>query len=648
MNKRVLTFLLFLLTITNSYGSSLLDRIITVEIKNTPIKTILGHIENRAEVKFSYNPSVIDIEKRVSLSIKEKTVAYGLSLIFNHTVRFKAVANHIVLLKNENETELKERKKSHNTVTFKGQVIDASTGKPLPHASIYDVEAKLASSSNSNGFYELTISNPERNRSLYFSKKGYHKKIIVLDATSKNEIIKNIRLERKENVEKIAPLSIEPIYRPIEERAISGGLVSQETYRHTENLKEIKETRIAQISFVPAISFGSNLSTNGLITNNLSLNILAGYSNGTAGVEIGGILNMVNGNAKWVQLAGMSNLVGGSYEGIQVGGILNSVRGSLKGVQVGGIANMVGGDFIGVQIGGITNLTHKDFAGVQVSGISSISRGDVYGIQVSGIFSGAKCGFTGIQLSGIGSMSDSLTNGLQLSGIYNTSLGRFNGVQIAGISNHSVKGNSFLQLAGIGNITRKNVGLQLGGIFNYARVNNGLQVGLLNFSSENNGLSLGLFNYVHNGYHKIEVYNTESFHLNLGVKTGTKRFYNTYHLGVLFEKQRLYSGGLGFGTHFDLSENWSSSVDLIGLLVFKNDPTTFEFNNLYKLDFTVEYGPKEWITFFAGPSVNLSVMQFLSDEGDYPQYLNVTEFLQAEEYWGSYQGWIGWKIGIRI
>lgn len=650
MGFRLFLVSIFLVFNTVSWSKTgVLDRIISVDIKSTPVKTILRVIEQRASVKFSYNPDLIDENRVVSLSIQKKSIRFGLSLIFNKSVRFKEVGNHIVLLKNEDVKEMRERKKSHLFTIFRGVITDKRTGDPVIGASVYDIDARYAAISTGGGFYELKIPKAETIRSLYIRKKGYREFVFVVDATVDSVIVKNVSLEpRTEQMEKIEPHQAERIYQPIEERVLSGGLVSYDTYVHAENLDEIEEVRIAQISLVPSVSIGSNLSTNGLITNNFSLNLLAGYSNGVDGAEVGGILNMVKGDVRWVQLGGIANMVGGDLTGFQGGGIANSVRGDFFGAQTGGIGNMVGGDFLGVQAAGIANLSHRNFKGFQVAGISSITRGHVLGFQSAGIFSAARCGFFGAQASGIANLVDSTSTGLQVAGIHNASFGTLNGGQLAGISNYSKDGTSLIQAAGIMNFGGVNKGVQVAGIFNFAKRNSGLQIGLINTSIEGNGMTIGLFNFVKKGYHKTEVSINEIFPLNLTFKSGVRRFYNTYNFSIKPGSEPVYAAGLGFGSNFNLKDRFSMSIDISAQMAFDNNFENFEFEQLYRFSTTVDCQLAKWVTVFAGPTFNVNVMQFANEEGTYssdiafnPIYDNVSEN-------SSVKMWIGGQFGFRF
>jgi len=647
---RKLIFLVFIFVSNHSYGSTrVLDQRITIEIKSTPIKRILVAIEETAGVVFSYNPDLVDENRIVSLTIKNQTIEYGLTLIFNKNIRFKELGNHIILLRNEDADELKSRKKIFSSILFKGTVKDSRSGQPIYNASIYEVDSRTATVTNEQGFYQFSIPNGTSIRSLYIRKKGYRESVLVLNLAGDSIISSTVFLDPLyDTIAKIAQRSVQPIYLPIEERALSGGLVSHDTYVHTENLPEINEIRMAQVSLVPSVSVGSNLSTNGLITNNFSLNILAGYSNGTAGVEVGGLLNMDKGVVSGVQVAGLVNLVGGNVKGVQVGGIANSVRGELKGVQLGGITNLNGGNFTGVQLAGIGNLAHKDFTGVQASGISSITIGKLDGLQMSGIFSAARCGFYGLQLSGISSLADSLSIGFQFSGIHNMSLGTLYGGQVAGISNFVLHGKTGLQLAGIVNVTDVNKGIQCAGILNVANKNNGLQIGLVNFSRESSGFTLGLFNYVKKGFHKTEVSVNETFPLNIIFKSGVRYLYNAYYLSVLPGPTPIYGAGFGLGSNLTLHQKWSLSMDLSAQLVFENNFESFEFSSLYKFSTTVDFSVAKWLTVFAGPSLNFNLISFSDSEGNYSSAIGQHAFFTQNLSQSSSKMWLGGNVGLRF
>ncbi|NOQ73418.1 MAG: hypothetical protein GQ574_15540 [Crocinitomix sp.] len=647
--KHLFSIILLLLTTLSWSKTGVLDRIISIDIKATPVKTILFVIEERTGVQFSYNPTVIEDDKVVSLSIERKTIEFGLTLIFNKNIRFKEVGNYIVLLKNEDVDEMRRRKKSNLFTVFRGRISDKRTGKPIAGASIYDIDARYAAVSKSDGTYELQIPKAETIRSLYIRKKGFHEMVFVLDAATDSVIIRNAKLEPKvEIVEKMATKTPERIYLPIEDKAISGSMISNETAIHAENLEDIRETRIAQISFVPSLSIGSNLSTNGLIYNNFSLNVLGGYSKGVRGAEIGGLFNINKEDVQWFQAAGISNLVGGDVLGMQIAGISNIVRGEFSGLQLGGIANLNSHKFRGVQTAGVANLVGQDFEGLQLAGISNLTNGDFRGVQVSGIYSGVRGGFRGAQAAGISTMALGDSYGLQMSGIYNSVSGSLVGGQMAGIANIAGGGTNFLQGAGIFNVSDVNSGVQIAGIFNFAKSNKGLQLGLINISNENKGVSLGLVNFVKTGYHKTEISANEIFPINLTLKSGTRYFYNTYNFGIKFGTDQTIAAGLGLGTNFTLKNKLQMSIDLSAQILSEDYFQTFKFAQLYKFAPTIEYALKDWVTVFAGPTYNVNYQGNANDEGLYISNVAFNPFYDEVSTNGRVQMWIGGQIGLRF
>ena len=614
IKKGILIIGLMLIIAPFSFGKGgVLDMVISVDIKSTPVKVILTTIEKKAQVSFTYNPGLIDENRLVSLSIKEKTIRYGLSLIFDETVRFKEVGSHIILLKNEDRC----RKRSGVEFTFSGKIVDSESGKPINNASIYEVDDHYATVSDQNGHYTLSLPASQGERSLYFKKVGYRPEVTVVSGKDEEVVTVNVQLHPvPEDIRPIETTGIRKLDLSFEELALSGALVSKETVIHGENLPEVDETRWAQISLVPAVSFGSNLSTNALINNHFSFNILAGYSKGVRGSEIGSIANLVKENVIGAEICGITNMVGGN----------------VLGAQVAGISNMVQGNVTGAQVAGISNIMKRDLTGVQVSGISSIVRG----------------GFNGGQFSGIANIAFENSVGAQVSGIYNQVKDSLIGGQISGIANFSNGGINFLQVSGISNFADVNRGLQVSGIQNFSRKNNGLQIGLINSSIEGKGVAIGLFNFVKKGYHKTEISANEIFPVNLSFKTGTQRLYNIYTLGARFGTVNAYALGTGFGSYFSLSKRFQLSLDLTEQLVFENDFEKFEFDQLFKLSTTLDIRLAKWVSFFIGPSANVNFIQFKDSEGLYSTNISFLPLSDHSTTVGRTIFWIGGQAGFRF
>lgn len=645
MRSKIYFIILFLLFSFSTFGKgSILDKVISVQIKSTPVKQILKYIEEVGKVKFSYNPELVNEKKVVTLNIVNKSIRFGLNLIFDNKFRFKEVGQHIVLL--EKEVKKKGLDKTNSNIIFIGSVKNQYDGLPIAGASVYDIDSRIATLTDKNGKYHLSIPNSQKSRSLYFSKKGYRQFVIVLKTDENIELANEISLIPKEpGIEKISPHEVSKIPQTFEERALSGYFVSYETYTHNENLSEINETRMAQISFIPSLSIGSNLSTNGLITNHFSLNILSGYSKGIQGLEIGGILNIVKEEMNGVQIAGISNLVGGNVNGLQIGGIANLNKSHFNGFQISSITNINGGYTYGVQFTGIGNYVHGGFKGLQIGGITSAVSKDLFGVQINGLASVVKGGFIGVQISGLINSSIKNSYGFQLAGLQNVARHNLYGGQISCISNFAHGGRNFLQITGLVNFAAKNSGLQLAGGINRAKENNGLQIGLINTSRTSKGIALGLINFVWKGYHKTELSFNEITPLNLTFKSGVKRLYNTYHIGVKLLDRPYYIAGIGLGTYFELNDKMKMNIDLSIKVPFKEQ---IHINSqYYTSSFTVDYEFSKYFTVFMGPTFNTGV--FL----DNYENLSTLDWVNGSTKKhdlknGYYRYWMGGQIGIRI
>ncbi len=596
----------------NLAGTKIVNRVISVDVKSKPLGDVLKMIEQKAYFKFSYNADILDEEKLVSLSVDKKTVAYALKLLFNETIRYKEAGNHIILLKND---EVKSEVDKNDTYYFSGKISDALTGAPISGASIYDVEARQASVSDANGNYHLILPKTETMHGFYFSKVGYYDTTLVVIATI--SLDNSIALEPIDNtIEKLPSAGVQLIEKPIEERPIGKQFVPEETYLHSENLRAIQETRLAQISLIPSVGIGSNLSTNGLIVNHFSLNILAGYSNGVEGCEIGGIFNLTKNDVTGVQVGGIGNMVGGKINGVQVGGISNVVLNDIRGLQLGGITNLVRGHVEGVQIGGISNM-------------------------ITG-------GFEGLQLAGINNFARRASNGFQVSGISNVVADTLFGGQIAGIGNWARRGVNRCQISGIVNIAYINTGSQITGIYNYARVNDGVQIGLVNSSLSGDGIALGLISFCKEGYRATEISGNEVFPVNLTFKSGVNKLYNTYSFGIHFVDRPRIGVSLGLGNKTKLGKRLSISTEFSAYLVQFDNFDSFQGNQLSKIAVSLDFRLAKWLTFFVGPNFNVAQSRYKTSDGNFETFMNYEPIYTGNYSNSQLQMWCGAQFGFKF
>lgn len=302
--------------------------------------------------------------------------------------------------------------------------------------------------------------------------------------------------------------------------------------------------RPGQITFISPL--GTNGFKSGRTINHFSLNILAGYSGGVQGLEVGGLVNIVQRDMLGIQLAGLGNNVMGGVTGVQVSGLYNFARRSSEGAQLAGIVNFIGGGAYAFQGAGIINIVGRNSRGAQAAGLVN---------------------FTGLS---------------------------FSGAQVAGL----------LNIAG-----REVRGAQISGLVNYTRKLNGVQIGVINIAdSVESGIPIGVLSLVKNGYHKLEVAGNESLHTTLSLKIGVQKFYNIFSVGAIWDKEPFtWAVGYGVGTAQNLGKKTNANLDFITYYLNEGETWSHEANLLSKLQLSLGWQLFPRFTLFGGISINAHI-----------------------------------------
>jgi hypothetical protein len=311
--------------------------------------------------------------------------------------------------------------------------------------------------------------------------------------------------------------------------------------------------RHVSISLVPYICSNRLFSVN--TANDVSFNVIAGYSIGVRAFELGSMLNIDNGDVRYVQIAGMANVVTGHSKGAQVAGVLN--------------------------------LNGKSVQGVQIAGIGNVSSKATTGVQLSGIFNASGRKVKGAQLSGICNTTPSL-KGVQASGVVNVA--------------DTLKG---VQLAGVANISGQMHGVQVSGVLNQAANVTGVQVGLVNLADSSSGVSIGLFNYVKTGYHKLEISTDELLFGNVSFGTGTEKLHTIFTAGINYAKPSIIAYGCGLGTGFTIRNRLSFSASVIAQQMRHTKDGFFRANVMGRAYIGLEYKLHPKFRIGLGPTFNL-------------------------------------------
>jgi len=351
-----------------------------------------------------------------------------------------------------------------------------------------------------------------------------------------------------------------------------------------------KDARKFQVSFVYPI--GSNGQNSDEISNDISFNLLAGYTGGVESFELGGFYNLVNGRVKGAQIAGFGNAVRGDVSGFQLAGFINTNKGMMNGFQIGGFSNLVLDDVDGIQLGGFLNTT----------------KGSMEGSQLAGFLNIATDYSRGLQLAGFSNIADG-TRGAQISGFMNRT-GELGGVQVAGFTNKA----------------KEVKGVQVG-IVNIAdTVTTGTQVGLVNIS-KNGILSPGLES-------------DDVIPYGLTFRSGQDHFYTILSVG--FKQDEYWALGAGFGSRLFFSDKSPAFLnpELRWQNLHKGKIKDMENNNLVRLNFNFGYELNKHLYLTAGPSVNFFHTTNLDGNGQPKLDLVNNPALNEQSSGNSYQLWM--------
>ncbi|TNE58011.1 MAG: hypothetical protein EP344_10570 [Bacteroidetes bacterium] len=407
-------------------ASDVLERTISVQFNQVPLKEALATIAREGGFVWSYNANILDENQRVTLVADDWTVRESLLYILGDNYTFKQSGEYLIL-----KRQRKKQKK------LSGYITDPSTGKRMADVTVYDRKTLRSTTTNKHGFYELQV---EDRSEVVVSKLAYHD--TVLQVTSQTPRL--VKLD----------LYVDTLKRPYkpgfrEELNTVAAELEDFFVRSSQKVSTLNVRdslhRYAQVSLLPGL--GTNHRLSGNVINDYSLNILAGYSRGNRVLEVAGLGNITREDVTGLQAAGLFNIVGDNLTGVQTAGLFNNIGNNMTGAQAAGIYNFARDTVYGGQFAGIGNYAgYVGQAAIQAAGILNLAPKGKYTTQFAGILNHAHTGV--YQVAGIGNTADTLY-GLQVAGVFNRG-GLVKGVQI--------------------------------GLINFAREIRGAQIGLVNLS----------------------------------------------------------------------------------------------------------------------------------------------------------------------
>jgi TonB-linked SusC/RagA family outer membrane protein len=159
---------------TTINGQDLLKQKITVNISDQKVRDALKIIEGNSNVKFVYSSRIIDVNRRVNLSVNNSSMAEVLDKLLRPlNLKYEISGRQIVLDKigkEALEAPVQDAFEHKPETLIKGKVTDEK-GEGLPGVSILLKGTQQGTTSNEKGEYSLDT--PENQSVLIFSYVGY-------------------------------------------------------------------------------------------------------------------------------------------------------------------------------------------------------------------------------------------------------------------------------------------------------------------------------------------------------------------------------------------------------------------------------------------------------------------------------------------
>ncbi len=417
MKKLLLVLLLISHSVFPQSGG--LDQVLNLEVRDTPLQEVLKQIEGQTGLLFSYNSNLIQTSKRITYTSRGNTLETVMFDLLGPEIKARVRGKYIILQPKNSQKK--------DFYVF-GYVRDADTGEQIENVSIYESVSFASALSNTHGYYKIKLPRSQRDIDLHFSKEEYDFRIATIYGRNDQKLDVSLRPEVAERVltEEVAFITTKgippgistseelkktletskPVGVPVVEAdpapklniprvelrdelafldsTVKRGkdqfmqwLMTTRQNKHAQNIHD-SLYRPFQISFLPFL--GTNLSLSPLVTNDYSVNVVAGYTGNVNKLEVGSVANIVRGTMNGVQLSGAINVVGKQQKGLQMAGASNFNFGNSDGVVLAGASNFILGDARGFAAAGAINATFGTHEGLQIAPFNYAGR--IVGSQI--------------------------------------------------------------------------------------------------------------------------------------------------------------------------------------------------------------------------------------------------------------------------
>ncbi len=193
--RTIIIFILFVSGIGLAYSQdSIFDYRLNISLNNYSVYDVFRVIEKEINYNFSYNSSLIDADRIISVNCRDKPLREILDrIIDNKTLEYRVIGNNIVIYEHGSNIEKIQGEvlpESVSILKIEGKIIDKNTQKPVEYANISLIGKSIGTVSNTDGEFIMKISPSFLYDSIGVSCIGYELfKEQVINLVSKNNVI---------------------------------------------------------------------------------------------------------------------------------------------------------------------------------------------------------------------------------------------------------------------------------------------------------------------------------------------------------------------------------------------------------------------------------------------------------------------------
>lgn len=147
------------MAVTSAFSQNL-DKKITIEAHDQPLGKVIEEISKKGDILFSFSPQSIPVDKKITIIARNTSLHKIFDRVFTSNGIEYIVSEKQVILK-PGRKELPEKPGTQiqqlQKFTISGYIRDKATGEAIIGANVYDITSMQGTTTNSYGFYSLSL-----------------------------------------------------------------------------------------------------------------------------------------------------------------------------------------------------------------------------------------------------------------------------------------------------------------------------------------------------------------------------------------------------------------------------------------------------------------------------------------------------------